>query len=316
LRFWRHSMPENFLSIVIGTRNRADDLDRCLRSLQSCVVPNGWLAEVIVVDNGSVDATRDRVAGFAASANNPSFRYCYEARQGKSFAVNTGLRASNGSIIGFADDDVVVDKSWMTCIIEQMQLHQDIDLLTGRVEALDGAGQSVAVTRSSKELMLDYKASLDGLILGCNMAVRREVFNKVTGRDTRLGPGRGLSCEDVDFAYRVLKAGFRGLFSPEPIVYHAPALRDRNREYLRGWGAFYFKYLLHGDRYVARKAWWEVRRIFRGMCASERTGNSGGTELREMLIGAAIMAKRMGLSLFQQQRPRSSLLTRTSSPMD
>ncbi len=279
-------------------------------------MPTGWLAEVIVVDNGSVDATRDLIESFAAGANNPSFRYCYEARQGKSFAVNTGLRASNGSIIAFADDDVIVDKSWMTCVIEQMKLHQDIDLLTGRVETLGGIAKTVAVTRSPKAVVLDYKASLDGLILGCNMAVRRRVFGKVSGRDTRLGPGRGLSCEDVDFAYRVLKSGFRGLFSPEPVVYHTPALRDRNREYLRGWGAFYFKYVLYGDRYVARKAWWEVRRIFHEICASQKTENSGGTELREMFIGAAIMAKRMGLSLFQEQQPRSTLLTQTSSPMD
>ena len=297
-------MDPSVLSVVIGTRNRASELRPCLRSLQGCDVPAGWAVEILVVDNGSHDDTRELVNNFAASSGSPVFRYLYEARQGKSYAVNTGFDSARGAIIAFADDDVVVDKAWLVSIVDEFRREQELGILTGRVESLDASGGRVAVTRSSAEKVLDCNDSLDGLILGCNLAVRREVFSKVSGRDTRLGPGRGLSCEDIDFTYRVLKAGFRGRFSPRPVVYHAPGLRNRSTEYLRGWGAFYLKYLLQGDRRIVRKAWWEIRRILREFRASP--GRSPLNELFQMLIGASIMAQRLTVSAFHRDPARAS----------
>jgi glycosyltransferase involved in cell wall biosynthesis len=289
---------QNLLSVVIGTRNRVSELRPCLDSLQAALLPADWAVEVIIVDNGSDDNTCELVNNFARSSDNPAFRYLYEPRQGKSYAVNTGFATARGSIIAFADDDVVVERSWLASIVDEFRREQELGILTGRVESLDESGVRVAVTRATEEKTLDCKDSLDGLILGCNLAVRREVFAKVSGRDTRLGPGRGLSCEDIDFAYRVLRAGFRGRFSPRPVVYHSPGLRNRSTEYLRGWGAFYLKYLLQGDTLIVRKAWWEVRRILRDLRTSP--GSSSLNELWQMLIGALIMAQRISLSLLHR----------------
>jgi GT2 family glycosyltransferase len=256
-----------------------------------------------VVDNGSRDGTRELVNGIVGSEN-PVFRYVYEPCQGKSFAVNTGFRSARGSIIAFADDDVVVDGAWLASIVSEFRRDQGMGILMGRVESLANADTRVAVTRSLQERTLDYNDSLEGLILGCNLAVRRDVFNKVSGRDTRLGPGRGLSCEDIDFAYRVLKAGFRGRFSPKPVVYHAPGPRNRSTEYLRGWGAFYLKYVLQGDRRIARKAWWEICRILRDFRISR--SRSPLNELFQMSVGALIMAQRLMLSIFHRNPVKAS----------
>jgi glycosyltransferase involved in cell wall biosynthesis len=299
------SSLSNTISIIIATKDRESQLSSCLQSVKHCDLPPARDVEVIVIDNNSQDGTRRVVEEFAESTKNPAFRYLYEPRQGKSFAVNTGVAAARGSIIAFTDDDVVVDQKWLGSLVEEFSRYQEVGLLAGRVEVADDAGEAVAVTRSLKEKTLESHESLDGLILGCNLAVRREVLKRVSGRDTRLGPGRGLSCEDIDFVYRVLRADIRGRFSPNPLVFHAPGLRNRSKEYLRGWGAFYLKYLLYGDRHVARKFWWEFRRILRDFRSSP--SSSSLNEMLQMLIGALIMAKRMTVSLFHRHSAEVSL---------
>jgi GT2 family glycosyltransferase len=166
-------------------------------------------------------------------------------------------------------------------------------LLTGKVVLRNSGSLRVAFTRSDSEVELTRLRSLEGLVLGCNLAIRREAVLRVKGCDTRIGPGTGLGGQDIDLAYRVLRAGYKGRFSPGPLVFHDPASRERSRDYLRGWGAFYMKFLLYGDFYVARKAWWEICRIFRDLGRGRRTGTSSPLrEMSQMLLGALIMLRR------------------------
>ncbi len=256
-----------------------------------------------MVDNGSTDDTAAVMAPFCREGVNPGFHYIREPRVGKSFAINTGIGSARGSIVAFTDDDVTVERRWISEIIEEFQREPYLGLLAGRVESADSKGPSVAVTRARVAVPLSAAEPLEGLVLGCNLAVRREVLVRVPGLDTRLGPGRGLACNDIDFAYRVLCAGFRGIFSPRPVVYHDPGLRDRAREYRRGWGAFYVKFLLRGDRRVARQAWWRVCRIVRDLQQNGR-GEFGALaeEVWHLLAGAGVMLTRMSVSLFTHGR--------------
>ena len=52
------------ISIVLATRNRSAQLRRCLESLRTGSLPSGWRAEIIVVDNASLDDTASVVASF------------------------------------------------------------------------------------------------------------------------------------------------------------------------------------------------------------------------------------------------------------
>ena len=137
-----------------------------------------------------------------------------EPKQGKAFAVNRGVAAASGSLFAFTDDDIVVDGQWLVQIIDGFAGDCGIALIAGRVAPVDPAGQAVAVTRSLQRTSLNEVLSLEGLVLGCNLAVRPGVLEAVKGRDTWLGPGRGLSCEDIDFAHRVLRSGHRGIYLP------------------------------------------------------------------------------------------------------
>ena len=83
-------------SVVIATYNRAADLRETLASLAGLRPDGPW--EVIVVDNNSPDDTRAVVE--AAQLSFPvSLIYCFEREQGRSPALNAGIRAASGSIV-------------------------------------------------------------------------------------------------------------------------------------------------------------------------------------------------------------------------
>src|SRR5829696_9022741 len=98
-------------SVVIATYNRADELVRTLDSLRNLQVAEPW--EVVIVDNNSSDNTKEVVLKAAENFPVP-LRYLHEPQQGRSAALNTGIKASHGEIIATTDDDVRVEPDWLT----------------------------------------------------------------------------------------------------------------------------------------------------------------------------------------------------------
>ena len=78
------------ISVVVCTRDRAARLERMLRSLHEMATPAALEWEVLVVDNGSRDGTRDVVTAFARRATMPT-RYLFEKGRGLSRARNAGV---------------------------------------------------------------------------------------------------------------------------------------------------------------------------------------------------------------------------------
>ena len=105
-------------SIVIATYNRAADLRETLTSLAGLQPDGPW--EVIVVDNNSPDDTRAVVQAAAASFPVP-LRYLFEREQGRSPALNCGIRAAAGAIIVTTDDDVRVPADWLNRAAEGLR---------------------------------------------------------------------------------------------------------------------------------------------------------------------------------------------------
>lgn len=96
-----------FISVVIATRNRAESLKDTLTSLtRQSREPD----EVIVVDNGSTDHTKEVVLSFSDRLN---IKYVYEAVKGVPHARNAGTQNARGDIVAFIDDDCVADESWL-----------------------------------------------------------------------------------------------------------------------------------------------------------------------------------------------------------
>src|SRR5689334_25387511 len=97
-------------SVIIATYNRAAELVKTLESLKALESSGPW--EVIIVDNNSPDNTRDVVLDRIESFPVP-LRYVMEKEQGRSAALNAGIRIAQGEILAITDDDVRVDPMWL-----------------------------------------------------------------------------------------------------------------------------------------------------------------------------------------------------------
>ena len=236
------------ISVVICTRDRPDDLRRCLASLSRLEHP---CFEVIVVDNASRDgATAQVVAEFG-------FRYVREERPGLSWARNSGAAAARYALIAFTDDDVQVSPGWLRALAVAFGDPQ-IALVTGLVlpaeldtqaqwlfEAYSGMGKGFAprafvpAKMSARERIAVYE-----LGVGANMALRRSALETLGGFRSELGAGTPSGGgEDLDIFQRVLGGGWTARYAPAALVWHRhrrdmPALRRQIEANGRAFGVY------------------------------------------------------------------------------
>src|SRR4051794_4537252 len=116
-------------SVLIATFNRAAVLRQTLESLASLAPEGSW--EVIVVDNNSLDDTR-QVVETTAGTFPVSLRYVFEREPGRSAALNAGFQAARGEILVTTDDDVRVEPDWLDRIAAGFTEYH-CDYLGGRV---------------------------------------------------------------------------------------------------------------------------------------------------------------------------------------
>jgi glycosyltransferase involved in cell wall biosynthesis len=282
------------LSIIICTRDRAPQLERCLQKFKEAqTFRKSW--ELIVVDNNSSDDTKTVIQTFAASAPF-KVRYLFEGRQGLSHARNRGIAATSGSIIAFTDDDCLVERQWASTIVREFSTDHSLAVLGGRVEPGDPNGQAVGTRTCSDRKQITSFQELFGRMIGCNMAFSRKVFEVIGGFDPLLGKGTSLgSAEDLDLLYRALKGQLTIVYVPEAVVFHAhertstSSIQQVHDEYAKGRGGFYWKHVVRGDLKIAQRA---VREIVNLSRASLVNGNRHGTRpspprvLRNLALGA------------------------------
>lgn len=96
--------------VILCTYNRCEDLAGALQSIADSQVASSVTWEVLVVDNNSTDRTRDVVEGFSRQ-HSGRFRYLFEPKAGKSYALNAGIANARGKVLAFVDDDVNVENS-------------------------------------------------------------------------------------------------------------------------------------------------------------------------------------------------------------
>jgi glucosyl-dolichyl phosphate glucuronosyltransferase len=233
-------------SVVIATYNRASDLRDTLSSLAGLRPHGDW--EVIVVDNNSSDDTRAVVEAAIPSFPAP-LRYLFEREQGRSPALNAGIRLAQGTIIATTDDDVRVEPDWLDRAAEGLE-RLNCDYVGGRVLPIWGAPRPAWLPNHGGKqwaviALLDYGPEpLEfgaRVPLGVNMAFRREAFARAGLLDPHTGRKAGtlLGQEVREWCIRARVAGVRGFYVPEMVVQHIIPAARLTKAYFRRW--FYWR---------------------------------------------------------------------------
>jgi GT2 family glycosyltransferase len=234
-------------SVVVCTRDRPEQLRRCLTSIaRSTVAPQ----EVIVVDNSPGSGLTSRVVRAF-----PDVRYLAESRAGLSVARNTAIENAVGEIVAFTDDDATVHPDWLGRLIEGFT-GPDVMAVTGLVlpeelatesqvvfeKALGGFNhgyRSMSFGRRFFEESKAIAAPVWKIGAGANMAIRRQAYDIVGPFDERLGAGATGCSEDSEFWYRLLALGWECRYQPSAVVFHCHradrlGLERQARDYVRG----------------------------------------------------------------------------------
>jgi glycosyltransferase involved in cell wall biosynthesis len=216
------------VSIIICTRNRAQSLGHTLRSIAGCTVPGDVTAELLVIDNGSTDTTRDVVR--RTDAGKLSLRYVFEPKAGLCNARNRALSECAGSVMLFTDDDIHPPVDWIEGMCRPI-FSGEADAVAGAVHfPADYAGFFEHDPLRSRR---GWFASTEGIdpehpyrMVGANMAIRRSVAAYLGGFDTELGAGALGFGEETLFSRRLIDEGFRLAGAFDVSVEH---IFDRNR---------------------------------------------------------------------------------------
>jgi glucosyl-dolichyl phosphate glucuronosyltransferase len=115
------------ISIIIPTYNRAGTLAKTLASVYKQEGLQN--VEVIVVDNGSTDNTREVCQQLEKAT--PALKYFYDAEPGLLTGRHLGALKAKGEVLSFLDDDVELSDTWLTGVREAFS-NNDVQLATGR----------------------------------------------------------------------------------------------------------------------------------------------------------------------------------------
>jgi glycosyltransferase involved in cell wall biosynthesis len=199
------------VSVVVATYERPSLLLRCVDALLQQTLPSSRF-EIIVVDDGSTRATRDRVmAEFSARrrlGRAPTLRFLWmPVNRGPAAARNHGVLAARGSIIAFTDDDTEARADW---------LEQGVRAIAAGADAVAGK-----VEVPLPPIPTDYERDAAGLehaeFVTANAFVRRDLLASIGGFDERF---RSAWREDTDLLFRLRASGAIVRSAPHARVLH------------------------------------------------------------------------------------------------
>lgn len=211
-----------FLSVIIPTRHRNEDLDRCLRALirnhQALEVGSaahssqvtGQLDfdyEIIVTDDG-----RTSTAETMLRAAFPFVTWIPGPGRGPAANRNHGAKKARGKWLLFLDDDCIPDPGW-TRAYSLACASTNCSVLEGR---------TICVGQKSRADQVCPINQTGGFLWSCNFAIRRDLFFQVGAFDESYPSA---IMEDLDLAVRLRKSGHCIQFVPEALIAHPWRLR-------------------------------------------------------------------------------------------
>ncbi len=216
-------------SVLIITKNRAAVLPQCLEGLLP-QLRDGH--ELVVVDSSENDETQ------RIMARHPAARY-FRVQLGpgtRPQSYSFGAAQCRGDVVALLDDDAIPHPGWLDTLLA-LYADPTVGAAGGRVVSnnpesepsvgisSDDVGRVLLTGRIRSHCDFDGTTAFDvDTLRGCNMSVRRALFDRIGYFDSRY-TGQNCRVED-DVCVRIQHAGYRVVFHPKAVVTHLTAERQ------------------------------------------------------------------------------------------
>lgn len=221
------------LSVIVPTRNRADYLDSALSSVFSQTLSEENY-EVIVIDNGSTDTTREMTSKYMGQHSN--IQYHYVAEPGLHIGRHLGAKHANGEVLVFCDDDIIACHDWLKAIYETFR-DESVALAGGKVlpkwEGEIPFWIEQFKTTVNEGWSLGYLSLLDFgnetfdvepyYVYGCNFSIRKDVLYSCGGFHPDAMPQELIRYRgdgETGLSKKIAEKGLRSVYVPNAMVYH------------------------------------------------------------------------------------------------
>jgi glycosyltransferase involved in cell wall biosynthesis len=233
------------ISVVICTRNRADQLGRALATVAALEIPKDLNWEMLLVDNGSSDHTAKVIERFAGQF---PIRYVFEPLPGLSNARNRGIVEAQGQYLCWTDDDVQIEKDWLRAYYDAFERHPEAAFFGGPIEpVLEGdtpkwfdknraTFASILAERNLGAEPVLLTSEGGRLPYGANYAVRA-VEQRRHPYDPRLGvsPNQKRLGEETQSITEIEREGAVGYWVPDARVRHIIPASRQTLEYVKSY---------------------------------------------------------------------------------
>ena len=199
------------ISFIIPAYNAQETLEAAARSV---LRQQGAAFELIIVDDGSLDATKAIAQRLAAE--NDIVTAITQPNGGTAAALNRGRGAARGQVIAHIDADDELTEDYLVKMLQFMSSRPNYDMYTHDLwrVGVDGTKTRVFGATEIRTITLD-QFLVESNVNGPGTLLRREIVDKVGGYRV------GVYNEDYDFWLRALAVGARLIYYPEPLyLYH------------------------------------------------------------------------------------------------
>lgn len=228
-------MHQPEISVVICTCNRASMIERAIESVLHQQTGGFFSYEVLVIDDGSTDHTREVVQRLIKASPSDDLRYLFKNGEGVAAARNYGVNEARGKWIAFFDDDQIADENWLASLY-QVAREKRAHCVGGSLSLLLPDNFSLELGPKARRVLgernfgNEIRMYVGEDVPGTgNVLFHKKLFVEHNGFATAMREG----AEDTDFFHRIQQAGYEIWYAPEAHGYHVIPESRANLNFIR-----------------------------------------------------------------------------------
>jgi glycosyltransferase involved in cell wall biosynthesis len=216
------------VSVILPTYNRYQIIERSIKSIFEQTYTN---LEIVIVDDGSSDRTASVLENLAILDDRMKVVH-NSCRLGLPASRNKGVSLSGGSLIFFSEDDLVLDDSCISTLVNSLSSLDKANRPVGAVgprlisfprRRPNEQRHVVSISPITRDIKCNFelntRKSIEVELLHSCSLIRRNALLSVGGFESRLYKG-SYSREETDFYFRLRRKGYSLFFEPHAIAYH------------------------------------------------------------------------------------------------